>query len=655
MNYYLVAPTKVFRQNSDQLTYQSEEDLNSGHIVLIPLGKKTIPGIVIKQVNKPNFKTRPITKVIYQTPLPGHLVKAAFWLKQYYATPLPIILQSLLPSGIDKKRRKSSIINHPNQKTTKVPLPLNADQKRAIKDIQSNPNSTVLLHGITGSGKTNIYIKLAQDKFNNNQSVILLVPEIALTSQLVIDFQAHFDDVFLIHSQQTESERHKTWEQILNSQKPKIIIGPRSALFAPVNNLGLIIIDECHEPSYHQDQSPKYSALRLASFIIKSINQSDKKLLLGSATPLAQDYYLAQQKHAIVELTQLAKKSEKHSTISLIDFKNRQNFTKHHIFSNELLESISNSLKQNLQTLIFHNRRGSAPLTICEKCGWQALCPNCYLPLTLHSDQFKLVCHTCGYTKNVPISCPQCKHANIVHKGFGTKYIEEELKRLFPNAQIARFDADTPSEHQLRTIYQEVKAGNYDILIGTQTIAKGFDFPKLKTLGIIQADSQLSLPDFSSEERTYQLINQVIGRANRGHQDGEIFIQTFQPSSPVIQSALKSDYKKFYEYVLNQRHKAQLPPYVYLLKLSLTYKTESIAVKNIKQLKNKINAIIRNNDSYINTIVSQPAPAFHEHSSQGYTWQIIIKAKSRQNLTALLSQLPPNPHLHFQLDPPTLL
>ena len=211
MNYYLVAPTKVFRQDSDQLTYQSEEDLNSGHIVLIPLGKKTIPGIVIKQVNKPNFKTRPITKVIYQTPLPGHLVKAAFWLKQYYATPLPIILQSLLPSGIDKKRRKSSIINYPNQKTTKVPLPLNADQKRAIKDIQSNPNSTVLLHGITGSGKTNIYIKLAQDKFNNNQSVILLVPEIALTSQLVIDFQAHFDDVFLIHSQQTESERHKTW------------------------------------------------------------------------------------------------------------------------------------------------------------------------------------------------------------------------------------------------------------------------------------------------------------------------------------------------------------------------------------------------------------------------------------------------------------
>ncbi len=655
MNYYLVAPIKVFRQNSDQLTYHSDENLKPGHIVIIPLGKKTIPGVIIKKTKKPDFKTKAIARIIYQTPLPTHLLKAAFWLKQYYATPLPLIFQSMLPSGIDKKRRSSSSAKRAKRNTaTNTHLPLNTDQKKVINDIKTNPNSTILLHGITGSGKTNVYIKLSQEKIQHNQSVILLVPEIALTSQLVSNFQTHFNNVILIHSQQSEAERHKTWEQILQSKTPQIIIGPRSALFAPVNNLGLIIIDECHEPSYTQDQSPKYSALRLASFIVKNLNQSDIKLLLGSATPLAQDYYLAQQKNAITRLTRLATQNQKQTSITLIDFKDRQNFTKHRIFSNKFLESISNSLEQKLQTLVFHNRRGSAPLTICEKCAWQALCPNCLLPLTLHSDQFKLICHTCGHTESVPMSCPQCGHANIVHKGFGTKYIEQELKRLFPKAKVARFDADTPTKQQLKTIYQEVRDGNYDILIGTQMIAKGFDFPKLRTLSVIQADSQLSLPDFSSEERTYQLINQVIGRVNRGHQNSEIFIQTFQPNSPVIQFALKNEYDSFYQYILSQRRKAQLPPYTYLLKLSLTYKTESITVKNIKQTKSNIQSIIKRYN-LPNTIISQPAPSFHEHTPQGYTWQIIIKSKSRQNLTKILSELSPNPHLHFQLDPPTLL
>ena len=645
MNYYLVAPTKIFRHGSDQLTYACDEQLSPGQIVLIPLGKRQVPGLVLKKTTKPDFETKPIAKIIYDTPLPQHLVDSALWLKDYYATPLPTVLQTMLPAGIDKNRRAKTTKQENSEKLNS--LPLNSAQKTAIKQIQENQNTTILLHGITGSGKTNIYIKLAQEQTKNQKSTILLVPEIALTSQLVSNFQAHFQNVILMHSQQTESERHQIWQRILESKQPQIIIGPRSALFAPVCNLGLIIIDECHEPSYSQDQSPKYNALRLASFIAK---KNKLKVLLGSATPLIQDFHLAQQKNALITLNELAVKTQNSSQIHLIDFKDRQNFTRHRIFSKPLIESIGNSLQDKLQTLIFHNRRGSAPLTICESCGWQALCPNCLLPLTLHTDNFQLLCHTCGHKERVPISCPECHHSAILHKGFGTKYLEQELRKLFPNAKIARFDADTPSEKQLKATYQEVKDGAYDILIGTQMIAKGFDFPKLKTLGVVQADSQLALPDFSSEERTYQLINQVIGRANRGHQSAEIFIQSFQPNHPSIQHAIKNDYQSFYQYALKKRQKSQLPPLSFLLKLSVTYKTETATIKNIRQLKSAITK-----QAITGVAVSQPMPAFHEHTPQGYTWQLIVKSKSRQKLLDLLAQLPPNPHLHFTLDPPTLL
>lgn len=648
MNYYLVAPIKIFRHGSDQLTYSSDEDLKIGQLVLIPLGSKTVPGLILQKTTKPDFTTKPITKVLYSTPLPTHLISSALWLKDYYATPLPTVLQTMLPAGIEKNRRAKTEKTH---KTKEVALPLNSAQKQALKAIQENPNSTILLHGITGSGKTNIYIKLAQTQIANQKSIILLVPEIALTSQLVANFQSHFSNVILIHSQQTESERHQTWEKILSSDQPQIIIGPRSALFAPVKNLGLIIIDECHEPSYAQDQSPKYNALRLASFIAQ---QEKIKVVLGSATPLIQDYHIAQQKNALIELNELAVKNQSDSQIKLIDFKDRQNFTRHRFISNQLIESIESSLQQKLQTLIFHNRRGSAPLTICSNCGWQALCPNCFLPLTLHADRFQLLCHTCGHYEKVPMSCSDCKHSDILHKGLGTKYLEQEFRKLFPSAKIARFDADTASDKQLKNIYEEVKDGKYDILIGTQMIAKGFDFPKLKTLGVIQADSQLSLPDFSSAERTYQLINQVIGRANRGHQAAEIFIQSYQPDHPSIQFAIKNEYQNFYQDTLKKRQKSQLPPLSFLLKLSVTYKTEAATIKNIRQLKKDLAQLIAKNQ-FQNISLSQPTPAFHEHTPKGYTWQIVIKAKTRQNLTALLTQLPTNPHLHFALDPPTLL
>ena len=647
MSYYLIAPAKTFHSSDNVLTYASDEPLLPGHIVEIPLGKQTAIGIVSSKTSKPEFETKPIIRKIYEQPLPPHLVKALFWIADYYRCPLSSVIQAMLPRGITKKRRTpktdSKLATNNSQSREN---PLNSAQKHAIKDIESSSANTVLLHGITGSGKSNVYIELAKHTLEKNQSVILLVPEIALTSQLVRNFQAHFPDIILLHSAQTEAVRHQLWERALLSEKPQVIIGPRSALFAPVADLGLIIIDEAHEPAYHQDQNPKYSALRLAAIMAKTI--------LGSATPLIADYYICKQHKAITELTELATKHNKHTELQLIDLKNRPDFTRSRMLSNQLIASIQESINDGTQTMIFHNRRGTAPLTICDHCGWQALCPSCFLPLVLHADAYQMRCHTCGRHFPVPTTCPECNNATLHHKGFGTKALEDEVRRLFPQARIARFDADTASDSQLSQIYDQVHDGAYDIIIGTQMIAKGFDFPKLSTLGVVQADAGLSLPDYSSEERTFQLITQVIGRANRGHQNSKIFIQTFQPDTPVIKYACEGNYGDFYKYLLQRRKQAVLPPYCFLLKLSMTYKTERATVQNIRKLNKKIIQFIAQN-ALTNVSVTPPMPAFHERTNSGYTWDIVVKAKKRQDLLTIFDALDKQPQLHFDFDPISLL
>ena len=645
MKYYLIAPAKTFHSSDNLLTYSSETPLKSGQIVEIPLGRQSTIGIVVKNTTQPDFDTKSITKIIYEQPLPKKLVDALFWLSSYYRCPLSTVIQAALPRGITKNRR-GKLPEAPN--ITPIDNPLNSAQRAAIRAIEENPANTILLHGITGSGKTNIYIELCARTLAKNQSVILLVPEIALTSQLVHNFQQHFKNITLLHSNLTESLRHQLWEKILTDNQPQVIIGPRSALFAPVQDLGLIIIDEAHEPAYHQEQNPKYSASLLAGKLAKTV--------LGTATPLISDYYLCKSHNAVVEINQLAIESDKHTNISVIDLKDHSDFTKSRILSNQLIESIKASLANHTQSMLFHNRRGTAPMTICDKCGWQALCPNCFLPLVLHADAFQMRCHTCARNFPVPTACPECKNASIHHKGFGTKLIEDELHRLFPSAKIARFDMDTDDDLKLTKIYDEVYRGDYDIIVGTQMIAKGFDFPRLTTLGIVQADAGLSLPDFSSEERTFQLITQVIGRAKRGHQNSNIFIQSFQPDHPIISLASQSDYASFYNYLVQKRQQSKLPPYSFLLKLSVTYKTETATVKNVRALYKKVIQTIKQLQIPENRIVvSPPMPAFHERTSTGYTWQLVIKAKSRQNLLDIFDHLPKNNYLHYDFDPISLL
>ena len=634
----------------DELTYNYDNSLLPGQIVMVPLGKRAVPGVVVKKVAQPNFATKKILKILYSKPLPRHLLKTIKFVCDYYLVPSGLAVSLILPNGVEKKRRKteqtfgksySSISTLGNMPT----IQLNPHQKKALQGLQEAPGTTKLLFGVTGSGKTNIYLKLALNALERQTSTILLVPEIALTGQLVKVFTEVFGGrVVVIHSKQTEAERHLIFNSLLETTEPKIVIGPRSALFAPVEKLGLVIIDEAHEATYYQENAPRYSAIRVASAMAQTAGCS---CILGSATPTIEDYYIAQQRGSLVPLTKKAKDAAVRPEIKLIDFKDRGEFSKNRYFSNELLAAIRRNLEQNQQTLIFHNRRGSSPLTICENCGEELMCPNCFLPLTLHADSYDLECHTCGFKMTVPKGCPKCGHPDLIHKGFGTKLLESELTKLFPKARVKRFDADNKKGEGMEAMYDMVRDGKVDILVGTQGLAKGLDLPRLATVGVVAADTGLSLPDFAAEERVFQLLTQVMGRVGRGHlSTAEVFIQTYRPEHPVLSFAINEDYSGFATYTLKQRQKGGFPPYKHVLKLSISLKTESLAIRKVRELIKNLSL-----DSRLS--VSPPVPAFHERTTEGYSWEVIVRSSSRRALIEVCEGLDKN--FRFYLDPPSLL
>jgi primosomal protein N' (replication factor Y) len=646
MNYYLVAPAVIVRSNKALYTYQSPDMLESGTLVIFEIGRKKVKGIVFEQVPKPNFDTKPILEILESKPIPLDLIKLSGWLSEYYATHLATVLQTLLPSGLGKKRRNTykQPVYPVRNRTNFV---LNNEQSAALKTIESAPSGTILLRGVTGSGKTRVYIEATKKVVAKNHSAIILVPEIALTSQLTAEFQHDFGKSLIVtHSTMTEAERHLVWRQCLEAAEPLVIVGPRSALFSPVSNLGLIVVDECHEPSYKQEQSPRYSALRLASVRAKL---TGAKVILGSATPSIIDSYIAEQtKSPVAVLTKPARAQTAKPDVNLVSFANRSEFARHRFLSRTLLASIQENLDNNTQTLIFHNRRGSAPMTICQECGWMAACDNCQLPLTLHTDQHKLVCHVCGRRHSIPPNCPVCGQPEIIHKGIGTKLIVSELEKMFPGNRIARFDTDTKSTERLHHQYQELYDGKIPIIVGTQMVAKGLDLPHLRTVGIIQADGGLNLPDFQSEERVFQLIHQVAGRVGRDKHASQVIVQTYQPDHPSIKFGISQDYDGFYKYDIVKRRANRFPPFSYLLKLTCVYGTEQGAVRASKQLAEELRKKFKQIE------ILGPAPAFYERLGGTYRWQLVIKSGSRSTLLRIAQEVPAN-KWQIDIDPANLL
>lgn len=647
MHYYEVSPNQIVRLDSESFTYSSESKLEVGKIVKIEVGKKILNGIVIKQTSKPKYPTKSVTSIIDPIPLPYQLVELALWISKYYITPLPTVVQTILPRGVDKIRRCNQKMQIEIPKRDRTNIVLNKEQDKVIKAISSAKQGTFLLQGVTGSGKTEVYINIAKKSISSNKSVIIIVPEIALTSQLVAEFSNHFDNLLLTHSKMSESYRHNIWSTVLNSTTPKIVIGPRSALFTPLKDIGAIIIDEAHEPSLKQDQAPKYSALRVAT-VLGRMHKSI--VIFGSATPSVTDRYLADKSNRpILRLDKTARSDNLASEVKLIDMTLRNNFKNHRFLSDKLIEQITSTLSIDKQILIFHNRRGSTSTSLCEKCGWIAECPKCHLPLSLHADKHHLRCHLCGHVANVPTFCPDCKNASVIHKGIGTKLIESELRKLFPNANIARFDADNHTEDAIDKKYDDLYSGTIDIAIGTQIVAKGLDLPQLRTVGVIQADAGLLIPDFSSDERTFQLLSQVIGRVGRNQHQTQVIVQSYQPRHPSIVNGIAQDYESFYENCINDRKGRLFPPFTHLLKLTCSYKTEAVAIKNSKKIADELFAKINKNVKILG-----PTPAFYERQNNIYRWQLILKSPKREYLIDAI-KLVPLKNWQFDLDPTSLL
>lgn len=646
MKFFEVAPLKIIRAGSAVFTYESDLALQPGHLVTIPVGKKVLHGVVMKEVAKPSYATKPIESVIEDAALPAHIIKIAVWIADYYRTPLATVLQTILPRGLTTKRR--GIKNKERRATrNRTTIVLNNAQQKAVETIFAKPSGTSILQGVTGSGKTEVYKEVARRTIEAGRSVILLVPEIGLTEQIIDELTHDFPDALITHSQMTEAQRHAVWQDALTSTNPRLIIGPRSALFLPIRDIGAVIIDEAHEPSYKQEQSPRYSALRVASMYGIFC---EARVIFGTATPLVADRFTAETNKApIIRLNARARQSVTPAKTTLVDMTKKDNLSSQRFLSKQLVAEIEQSLTKNEQSLLFHNRRGSASTTLCESCGWTALCPRCFVPLILHEDSFTLSCHICSTSEKAPTSCPDCGSANIIHKGVGTKRIASELQRLFPRATIARFDSDNTAQETLQARYKELYDGDVDIIVGTQVVAKGLDLPRLRTVGVIQADSGLALPDYSANERTFQLLAQVIGRVGRDHRETSVIIQTYQPTHPIIQYGIRQDYEAFYTEALKERAKAKFPPYQYLLQLTTVYKTEAGAVRAARTLAQDLRKIAPRSVEILG-----PTPAFYERQHGTYRWQLIVKSPQRKDLTALLEHIPAT-NWQAELDPTSLI
>jgi primosomal protein N' (replication factor Y) len=646
MKFYEVAPTRIVRADQATFTYESQKPLQVGSLVTISIGRQTSIGVVVKEASKPAYATKPIGDLIEDLPLPESLIGLSLWLAEYYRTPLATVLQTVLPRGLTTKRRVQERLEKTSLRD-RTQIVLNPQQTQAVTSIMGQKNGTVLLQGVTGSGKTEVYKELARQTIASGRSVIVLVPEISLTSQIIDEFMHDFPSLIVTHSHMTEATRHLAWKQALEATQPVVIIGPRSALFMPVPHLGAIIVDEAHEPSYKQEQAPRYSALRAASVLGKLC---EARVIFGSATPLIADRYLAESNNSlIVRLDTSARSNRKASHVELVDMTKRENFKKHRFLSNKLLEAIEQNIVAGRQTLIFHNRRGSASTTLCENCGWSAQCPKCFVPLVLHADTYTMSCHICDTKQKVPTACPVCQSADIIHKGIGTKLIESELNKLFPKAIIARFDGDNANADTVNERYKELYSGEINIAIGTQVVAKGLDLPKLHTVGVIQADSGLALPDYTAAERAFQLLAQVVGRVGRDERETQTIVQSYQPTHPVVQLGLKQDYEGFYQYALAERKKAGFPPFRFLLQLTDVYKTEAGAVKAAKQLSATLKSIVPPEIEVLG-----PTPAFYERQHDTYRWQLVLKSTRREALADVLKHVPTT-HWQYDLDPSSLL
>lgn len=536
---------------------------------------------------------------------------------------------------IEKEAYRDPFANQTFEKTTA--LSLNAEQQVAVETIlqsvQEQQSQTYLLEGITGSGKTEVYLQVIAEVLNQGKTAIMLVPEISLTPQMVQRFKSRFGEhVAVMHSGLSQGEKYDEWRKIERGEA-EVVVGARSAIFAPIENIGVIIVDEEHEASYKQEETPRYHARDLA---IWRSEYHHCPVVLGSATPSLESRARAQKNvYQRLRLTQRANQAATLPTIDVVDMRQEVENGNVSSFSMSLQEKLQERLEKNEQSVLLLNRRGYSSFVMCRDCGYVLPCPNCDISLTLHMDSKTMKCHYCGHEERIPYRCPNCGQDKIRYYGTGTQKVEEELQTLLPDSRILRMDVDTTRrkgahEKILRTFGE----GQADILLGTQMIAKGLDFPNVTLVGVLNADTALNLPDFRSSEQTFQLLTQVSGRAGRAEKPGEVIIQSFNPEHYAIQLAKAQDYEDFYTKEMYIRHRGDYPPYYFTVQITASHPEENEAAKQMFQIATKLKQGLSPQ-----AILLGPTPNAIMRVNNRYFYQVIIKYKQEPMLQPLLKEI----------------
>lgn len=504
---------------------------------------------------------------------------------------------------------------------------LNEEQKYAIDKITSEMfdenKKPYMIHGVTGSGKTEVYMEIIDYALKQGLDSIFLVPEISLTPQTISRLKNRFGDIVgVFHSKLSEGEKHDVFKAIKNG-KIRILIGARSALFAPFNSLGVVIIDEFHESAYKSEKNPKFSAIEVGKYMALKRNIT---LVLGSATPSIEEYYRAKNcEYNLITIKERANKKPL-PKIELVDMKNELNMGNKSMFSYQLQKEIEDTLNKNNQVILFLNRRGYGNFVSCRKCGYVFSCKNCDISLTYHKHKNVGTCHYCGYEEDIPKTCPECKSQYVKPFGIGTEKVEEEIKRLFKNAKVLRMDKDTTSKKgELDSILNKFKNKEANILIGTQMLSKGLDFEDVTLVGVLSADMMLNFPDFKSFETTFQLITQVSGRAGRSEKEGKVILQSYDTDHYVIRRALNYDFEGFYEDEIKVRKIFNYAPFNNMISVVVSGKSEKIVEKNANNMYNSITYLLKERGIEDFDFILGPNPCAISKINQNYRYQLLFK------------------------------
>jgi primosomal protein N' (replication factor Y) (superfamily II helicase) len=660
MHYYDIGVPTNIPSSSGRYTYHSENELKIGQFVEIPFGKKQLSGVVLEENTEPElltFKTKGVSEVISEESWPEQLAKLAPFIAEEYAAPVSTALRTMLPGKLHQRRTatrkpaKSPITERRNlTETTATDV-----QQRVIDNILAGTGYVPhLLHGETGSGKTLVYKKLIDECLRSGKQALVIVPEISLTPQLEADLRSGLQErhtstcsgdpggtsstldlldkpeddtpVLVLHSTLTESAKYKSWKSILElAGKPCLVVGTRSALFAPLHDIGLVIVDECHDESLNQTGALPYAGLTVAAKLAKLHNCP---LVIGSATPKIADYHtFLNNKFMIHDMPVIDASAREQTPITVVDMSaDDARHHQHTWLSKKLFQNLTQVVESGGQAMIFLNRRGTARVVACENCGWIKNCAECELGMIYHHDINKMTCHSCGKQEPLASSCPECGQADVTLKAHGTKRLAADLAKLYPGARIARIDSDTPESENITSIYNALHDGTYNIIVGTQIVTKGLDLPNLELVGVVSADSTSFLPDYRAEEMMFDQLHQVTGRVGRS-KPGHVIIQTLHKDSPVLKAIVARDYRLFYEAQIVQRGAHQNPPFTNLARLVISDKNQSKAV----QLADSLYSLL-NKKSPKGLTFTLPVPCFYEKLSGKYRWQITLKSTSKKQL-----------------------